>query len=385
MITNVLGDIYVPNQGVLANDTDIDELDELSVSAVTDPASLYDDNYILLPGANRVENGSFEDLGDDVNVDHGSWGTYHSLPGWNVDTGASNAPIEIQEGGTGGINAQDGNNKMEIDSHNEGGYTSSNAHVYQDVPTTEGEELTLSFWYSPRTTTSTNDVQVWWNGELLTTLSGTIPEWQEYTFEVDAAAGETETRLEFRGLPQEDTLGGYIDNVYVGDRDFDYTATDGDESDDAHVDVQYQVGNQLQGGEENEIIIGGDDADTIRGGDGDDTLIGGAGNDMLFGDGGEDEYQFGYPVDAGETEGDDTIIGFEEGDTINLDTLFDALGIDVADRADDVTLTEVDGDTVITVDGQTDFSITVQDVDLGEGGFTAEELATKGIIVSDES
>ncbi len=396
VITNVLGDIYVPNNGVLANDTDIDELDELSVSAgVTsdedgnDKELLVDDNYIMLPGYNRVDNGSFEELGDDVNVDHGNWGTYNSLPGWNVDTdtnnGGSNAPIEIQEGGTGGINAQDGNNKMEIDSHNEGGYTSSNAHVYQDIPTTEGEELTLSFWYSPRTTTSTNDVQVWWNGELLTTLSGTIPEWQEFTFEVDAAEGEEMTRLEFRGLPQEDTLGGYIDNVYVGDRDFDYTATDGNASDDAHVDVQYQVGNQLQGGEENEIIIGGDDADTIRGGDGDDTLIGGGGDDILFGDEGDDEYHFGYPVGAGETEGDDTIIGFEEGDTINLDTLFDALGIAVADRADDVTLTKDGANTVITVEGQDEFSITVNNVDLGEGGFTAEELAAKGVIVSDES
>lgn len=385
VITNVLGDIYVPNQGVLANDTDIDELDELSVSAVTDPASLYDDNYILLPGANRVVNGSFEDLGDDVNVDHDDWATYNSLPGWNTDTDASNAAIEIQEGDTGDLDAQDGNNKMELDAEVEGGYTSSNAHVYQDIPTETGEELTLSFWYSPRTTTSTNGVEVWWNGSLLTTLTGSIPEWQEYTFEVDAADGETETRLEFRGLPTEDEKGGFIDNIYVGDRDFDYTATDGDASDDAHVDVQYQAGNQLQGGEESEIIIGGDDADTIRGGDGDDTLIGGAGNDILLGNDGDDEYQFGYPVDAGETEGDDTIIGFDDGDTINLDALFDALGIDVADRADDVTLTEVDGDTVITVDGQADFSITVQDVDLGEGGFTAEELATKGIIVSDES
>ncbi|WP_025898063.1 M10 family metallopeptidase C-terminal domain-containing protein [Sneathiella glossodoripedis] len=323
-----------------------------------------------------------------MNKSHGSsWATYHSLPGWNVDFDAAPAPIELQFGGTGGIQAQDGNSKMELDSHNEGKrdgvkYTASNSHVYQDIPTAEGEELTLSFWYSPRTTTSTNDVAVVWNGVQIAVLTGDTPGWQEFTFEVEGADGST--RLEFQGLPSENTLGGYIDNVYVGDRDFDYTLSDGDETDTAHVDVQYQVGNQLLGGDENEILISGEDGDTLMGGEGDDTLIGGEGDDVLIGGEGEDEFFFS---DAA-TDGDDEIEDFVEGeDTINLDALFDELGIANADRAGDVNLTADGNNTVITIDGETDFSITVRDVDLGEttGGLTAEELAAKGIIISDES
>ncbi|MFT6558387.1 MAG: Ca2+-binding RTX toxin-like protein [Sneathiella sp.] len=381
VITNTLDGIYVPQYAMLANDTDI-EGDPLNVASVTPDASLAGDD-VYVPGSNRIINGSFEDHGTDVNIGHGSWATYNSVPGWFVDLDGADAPIELQFGGTGGIGAQDGNTKMELDSHNEGGYTQSNSHVYQDVSTTPGEELTVSFWYSPRSSGSTNDVEVYWDGELLTTLSGTTKGWTEFSFEVDAGSG-SETRLEFHGLPTEDTQGGYIDNVYVGDRDYDYQVSDGDLEDTGHVDVQYQTGNYLAGGDANEIIIGGDEADTISGGDGDDTLIGGEGNDVLDAGDGDDTFHYS---DA-DTDGDDIILNFEEGDdTINLDAVFDELGIAPDARADMVNLTLDSGNTVITVDGQSDFSITVHGSDLtGDGSLTQEQLlAQNGIVVSDES
>jgi len=397
VITNILeGPIFIPKSALLANDEDIDEGDVLSVEEVTDPSSIFDENFILnLPGDNRVINGSFEDHGSDVNRGHGSWATYDSLPGWMTDTGVANAPIELQFGGTGGIGAQDGRTKMELDSHREGRnnegdkYTSSISHVYQDVPTSAGEMLTISFWYSPRSTgrSASNEVTVMWDGEEIATLEGNVRGWQQFSFEVEASDTDDVTRLEFQGSSGSSTVGGYIDNVYVGERDFDYTASDdgsldADHTDDAHVDVQYQTGNQLVGTDENEILISGEGSDTLFGRDGDDTLIGGEGDDTLVGGGGEDEYFFSNV----ETDGHDTILGFNDADdTIDLDALFDELEIAPADRAE---LVEID-DGTITIDhaDAVDFSITVSGADLGDTGvdYTSEQLALKGIIVSDES
>ncbi|MCG8491533.1 MAG: Ig-like domain-containing protein, partial [Sneathiellales bacterium] len=391
VITNTLDGIYVPQYAMLANDSDIED-DPLTVESVTPDAFLSGDD-VYVPGSNRVINGSFEDQGDGTNLNkaHGSsWATYDELPGWKVDLDGSNAPIELQFGGTGGIGAQDGNAKMELDSHAEGknlegdNYSDSNTVVYQDIPTEAGEKLTVSFWYSPRQSGESSDVEVWWDGELLTTLSGTTKGWTEHSFEVDANDSEAMTRLEFHGSGSENTLGGYIDNVYVGDRDYDYDVSDGDLTDTAHVDVQYQDGNFLQGGDESEIIIGGDEADTMSGGDGNDTLIGNEGNDRMLGGEGEDTFHYS---DA-DTDGDDVIYQYDaDEDTINLDALFDELGITPEDRADMVNLTLDGDDTVITVEGQNDFSITVQDVDLtGDGSLTPEQLlAQNGIVVSDES
>jgi len=385
VITNVLeGGILIPKSALLANDEDIDEGDELTIEGVTDPSDIFDDDFILnLPGDNRITNGSFEDLdGADLNRGHGSsWATYDSLPGWMVDLGEANAPIELQFGGTGGIGAQDGNTKMELDSHREGtndegaAYTSSISHVYQDVSTTAGEMLTVSFWYSPRSTrgNATNEVTVVWDGEVIATLDGNVRGWQQFSFEVEANGDEEVTRLEFQGSEGSSTVGGYIDNVYVGERDFDYTVSDGDATDDAHVDVQYQSGSELVGSDESEILISGEGSDALYGNGGDDTLIGGEG---------EDEYFFS---DAG-TDGDDLILGFnEDEDAINLDALFDELGIASDERAE---LVEID-DGTITIDhaGAADFSITVSGADLGDTGvnYTSDELVLKGIIVSDES
>ncbi|MEH6494380.1 MAG: Ig-like domain-containing protein, partial [Pseudomonas marincola] len=395
VITNILeGGIFIPKSALLANDEDIDEGDDLTIEEVTDPAAIFDEDFIFnLPGDNRVTNGSFEDLdGADLNRGHGSWGTYDSLPGWMVDLGEANAPIELQFGGTGGIGAQDGNTKMELDSHREGkndegaAYTSSISHVYQDVSTTAGEMLTVSFWYSPRSTSgsATNEVTVLWDGDVLATLEGNVRGWTQYSFEVEASEADAVTRLEFQGSDGSSTVGGYIDNVYVGERDFDYTVSDGDATDDAHVDVQYQSGSELVGSDESEILISGEGSDALYGNGGDDTLIGGEGSDTLDGGEGEDEYFFS---DAG-TDGDDLILGFnEDEDTINLDALFDELGIASEERADLVEISYDAGDdeTTITVNdlGAADFSITIAGNDLSLDAF--DVLEDKGIIVSDES
>ncbi len=189
-------------------------------------------------------------------------------------------------------------------------------------------------------------------------------------------------------------------NVMPADLDFDYDATDGDNSDTANVVVETQSGNFLLGDDRNEIVIGSQGADTIGGGGGDDTIAGGAGNDRIFGDGGADTFHYYGPntagVGGGNTDGDDTIVDFDagEGDVINLDALFDALGVADAElRADRVNIVDDGTDTTITVDDGVGtpiagFSITLDghsSMGSSDGTLTADQLEALGIQVSDES
>ena len=65
----------------------------------------------------------------------------------------------------------------------------------------------------------------------------------------------------------------------------------------------------------NDKIYGGLGSDTLKGGKGNDTLVGGAGNDSLWGDAGSDVFIY----NAG--EGNDIIYGFDNKDTLTLDSL----------------------------------------------------------------
>ncbi len=163
---------------------------------------------------NLIVNGSFE---EGHGLGNRNWNTYGEgrIPGWNPDLEASNAPIEIQNGRLGGIRAQDGTAKLELDSHARGPFTESNAHVYQDVDTNPGETYELSFHYAPRPRdggSGSSDAEVWWNGEKVATLTDETRGWREITLNVKGGDGDT-SRLEFRAVGKENTLGGYIDNV----------------------------------------------------------------------------------------------------------------------------------------------------------------------------
>ncbi len=89
-------------------------------------------------------------------------------------------------------------------------------------------------------------------------------------------------------------------------------------------------------------------------------------------------------------DGDDTITDYDfagEGDGVDLDALFDALGTGTpVARAALVKITDTGADGVITVnDAAADFSITVLNEDFGGNGafgqFTVAELAALGIDV----
>lgn len=178
-----------------------------------------------------------------------------------------------------------------------------------------------------------------------------------------------------------------VDGVPYGE--FDYSATDGVLSDSAHVIVdaieESSPGGRsdLIGDSGDDIIISGDSGDDLHGNGGMDVLLGRGGDDHLYGGSGSDLFLFENAL----TDGDDTIFDFNaaEGDIINLDALFDALG--VATR--EVLANESSGDTILTIGDGTGaalaaasgFSITLD----GTTGLDMAQLTTDGNLVVDQS
>lgn len=187
-----------------------------------------------------------------------------------------------------------------------------------------------------------------------------------------------------RGANNSDLIfGGDGDDTIDGGAQND-TVSYSDRS--ASVTVNLGTGTAVvSGGETDTLIaienaIGSDYDDTIVGIASDDNdLEGGLGDDVLTGDTGADTFVY-----TSISDGDDTITDFDvsESDVIDLDELFDALGIAGVSRSDDVILTDTGTDTILTIDGQAGFSITLTGVDLD---VTSETTVKTQITVGDES
>lgn len=185
----------------------------LPVAVVNLPAAPGNgDDNLTIERAELIVNGSFEEGHD---LGNNSWSVFDELPGWKADLEMADAPIEVQNGlNIGGISPSNGTAKIELDSHNKNGYSESDAVVYQMVDgTVDGQPYLLRFDYSPRVNNhgTSSVVEVYWDGNLIEELDAQEVNWQEYAFEV-IGTGEP-TRLEFRAIIDNDTLGGYIDNV----------------------------------------------------------------------------------------------------------------------------------------------------------------------------
>ncbi len=150
-----------------------------------------------------VVNGSFED-----NLQaNGSWAIYSNLGGW---TGGASG-IELRNNVAG--QAFDQKNYVELD-------TTGNSSIQQVIGTHRGAHYQLSFAYSARPGTAgmpadTNDIQVFWNGSLLATLSAVNPSnashaWQVYNFDV---VGGNSSVLKFQASGRSDSYGGSLDAV----------------------------------------------------------------------------------------------------------------------------------------------------------------------------
>ena len=161
---------------------------------------------------NLVINGSFEEGHGLLNR---QWGVFSEILGWKADLESVDAPMEIQVGNIGGLVPSNKQAKLELDSHNRNGYTQSDAHIYQDINLEIGEYYVVEFDYAPRVETGTqsSDVEFYFGGDLIETLHGEKKEWNHYRYLIQADSDVM--RLEFRAIIDNDTLGGYIDDVRV--------------------------------------------------------------------------------------------------------------------------------------------------------------------------
>ncbi len=243
---------------------------------------------------NRLLNGDFETH----STPSGGWASYQTLGGWtaipggaiehwNNHSGYSGTRVELDLGG-----ALDG--------------------FYQDVTTSVGEQLTLSYEVAMRsgTASTTQTVEVYWRGVLVDTFDPTST--TSVTRSVNVIGSGGSDRLEFRESTADNDGGGAIlDNISLVARD-------------------------------NDTIYGGAGNDIISGGAGDDLLIGGAGNDTIDGGLGTDVVVFsGNRRDYNVTQsaGTITITDLRTSGNEGVDTITNVETFRFADG--DLTSTEV--------------------------------------------
>ena len=154
---------------------------------------------LTLTSTEQVINGSFED----VFVPNNSWVHTDDVTGWE-----SNDDIEVWDAGLLGSVASDGERLVELDYHG-----SSVSAIWQDIQTQEDEVYSLSFDAKTRSANGNTDtIEVYWNGELVETVTPDTDQWQTISLEVVGTGGAD--RLEFREVASEnDALGAHIDNI----------------------------------------------------------------------------------------------------------------------------------------------------------------------------
>ncbi|WP_051786042.1 IgGFc-binding protein [Endozoicomonas numazuensis] len=152
--------------------------------------------------SNLLVNGSFERHGY---LNYGDWGVFRYIPGWV----ALKNRFEIQTNGV-SQTATDGKAILELDAHR-------NALIAQWVETAPGDQYLLSLDYSPRvegdSDSTTNNIDVYWGHEKVTTLEGNRAGWKTLQFKV--AAQYNLTKLAFHAVGENDSVGGLIDNVQL--------------------------------------------------------------------------------------------------------------------------------------------------------------------------
>ncbi|MCP4128651.1 MAG: hypothetical protein GY753_16540 [Gammaproteobacteria bacterium] len=201
------------------------------------------------------------------------------------------------------------------------------------------------------------------------------------------------------------------------DDEFDYTATNGEASADAHVTIEADgaEGTGLYGTAGDDILISGYGWDFLFGSGGDDVLIGGNGLSVLFGDGVPDELAETLPVplpdlpdDAGSdlflfdnalTWAESYVMDFDaaEGDILHFDALFDALieAGEISDGEQELLVQDFDigifDGTALTIGNGSggelgaadDYGVFLAGVDLDADGLA--QLISDGNIVVDQS
>jgi trimeric autotransporter adhesin len=213
-------------------------------------------------GPNLVVNGSFEDLGATTDNVAATWGVSTTdMPGW-VKTNAS--PYEMVTSGQGGVAATHGTRWLDMDGNNLAG---TNMDIAQTVGgLAEGATMILEFDIANRMAAASSVLEVYWNGALVGTYTGTPAAISSRRLEVTAGAGDNVLR--FREIGTADGGGTSLDNVRL------FASALSDAGNDA-----------ITGGTGDDLVYGGggnDDfryagaanaLDTVDGGDGYDRLV----------------------------------------------------------------------------------------------------------------
>ena len=182
--------------------------------------------------------------------------------------------------------------------------------------------------------------------DLAGTPNGTAGDGKVDTITLDGIAGNDIIDLSLVG--NEIVVNGLAAQVTIDHADkSDLLVIDGSAGSDfidAHGLAAGHIGLQLFGGDGGDVLIGSAGNDTLEGGTGNDELDGGLGNDS---------FRYSSPLD-----GHDVIDSFDGNasggqDTLNLDALFDSLGVAAADRAGRVSIADHGAtvDVAIDLDG----------------------------------
>lgn len=191
------------------------------------------------------------------------------------------------------------------------------------------------------------------DGGTLTSLT-----YDSINFDIPQNADPLIITTDLGGLLSIDMDGNYTytapQSVEPGAEDsFEYFLTDGDgDSSSALLSVNF-VSEVFQGNGGSELLIGSGGDDWIVGNGGNDILQGNGGNDILEGGAGADVFAITGDYLSGSSDPDFeiTISDFDTGeDTVDLDQIFDVLGILTEDRGqgDAWDLSEIDGQAALT-------------------------------------
>ena len=147
---------------------------------------------------------------EELDVPVGGIGFFSTVSGFTALPRA----VEIQNNVRAVGAASEGLKHLELDGTNS---------IFRDVSTVTGDQYELVFDYSPRPRVSatTNEIEVWWDGELkqIVSADGTNnrrTQFRQFRFDLSDFTGDL-TRLEFRSNSVNDTrgLGGLLDNIQL--------------------------------------------------------------------------------------------------------------------------------------------------------------------------
>lgn len=152
---------------------------------------------------------------DQLDITLKSWDVYNELPGgWYGEIGAG---IEVQHNTV--VDAYSGDHYIELDSHPG---TSSNSDIWQGFTALTTMEHFVSFWYRPRTNTSSdNGINIYLRNPTKSDvgavdgINSVITEWTYYSFSLGTLVAEESYDIGFMAVGAENTLGGFLDDITV--------------------------------------------------------------------------------------------------------------------------------------------------------------------------